>query len=131
VHYKNLLQLSDMLDVNKDTEKNPENDNSFENYEVEENKRVDGHDVNEETQSLNGQEKLGPLSKKDTTVKWCQVLLAIGVLCFFAYDAIWADPYLAWRYYEVRCCLTFLIIKLKLLLYNLNIFAIQNFIQVK
>ena len=52
----------------------------------------DKSEVNKNRKSLSGKEKAN---------KWGHIWLAILLLIFFVYDAIWADPYLAWRYYEV------------------------------
>ena len=90
VHYKNLLEMGSLLETNTMIEE--EEDKSFD-----EEKKVEVEDT---------KVNLRPLTRKEKAGKWGRILLAILILFFFAYDAIWADPYLALHYYKVikDCC---------------------------
>ena len=91
VHFKNLQRLSENLEAENVDMANcaDEEEQTIHLVEEAEVKEV----RHEEDQRL---------GLRDKTSKWFAISLSSAILCFFFYDAIWADPYLSWRYYKVK-----------------------------
>ena len=68
------------------------------------NKQVNVIEDDRKIQSKEEEEK----QLKANITKWLTILFNTGILCFFFYDAMWSDPYLASRYYEVEPPLDYL-----------------------
>ena len=93
-----MLHSDDSMSNNVSNEEskgvNEEIDEVKDNDNVEMDRMVnDGTAVSKEAQE--------PDSGKEKAKKWWNIFVSILILFFFVYDAIWADPYLAYRYYEV------------------------------
>ena len=118
MHYNNLANLSDSLRLLEDkNDSSPElatlsedveNDNNGTEGEVDKKLLTIKQDSSSsilasEQQNLHADGDQSPnLTSKDKASKWGHVLLSFLILAFFIYDAMWADPYLAWRYYQVN-----------------------------